>query len=80
MSKRPKSEPSALIAALNARCERERLSNQAVGDKIGASGESVRLCRKMGRPPKNKWVREKLARWLGMNGYADRQAANGGGR
>ena len=76
MSTRPRETPGLLIAALNKRCESERLTNETVAERFGVSEGSVRLWRKMGRPPKNRLVREKLARWLGLDAFADRQAAS----
>lgn len=69
MSHRPKRVPDTMIAALNARMERERLSNVAAAKQIGVTEGAVRLWRKMRRAPKPGLSRKALAAWLG-NGAA----------
>jgi len=66
MSNRPTKYRSPMIAALDRRCERDRLTNVAVAEKIGVSEGAVRFWRKIGRPPKSLLARRALAAFLGL--------------
>lgn len=53
-----------LIAALNERAAKERLTNPEIADAIGCDRVTVWRCRKYGRSPKDQKVRRRLERFV----------------
>lgn len=57
-----------LIAALNERAAKERLTNPEIADAIGCDRVTVWRCRKLGRSPKSQRVRRALERYVAKGG------------